>query len=120
MNFENPLKRVERLKKVTRRPDTDLGGRISSGSIHHRQVPGVALWGGAGGRPGDVGLSCLWTGRAKPAADWDEFRALPETTLMTDIHCVTRWSKLDTTWCGVPWRDFVKTVEIPRRQRPTT
>ena len=28
MNFENPLKRVERLKKVTRRPDTDLGGRI--------------------------------------------------------------------------------------------
>ena len=31
---------------------------------------------------------------------------------MTDIHCVTRWSKLDTTWSGVSWRDFVNTLEI--------
>src|SRR3954463_7179157 len=32
---------------------------------------------------------------------WDELMALPQTTLTTDIHCVTRWSKLDTTWTGV-------------------
>ena len=32
---------------------------------------------------------------------WDEFRALPAETLTTDIHCVTRWSKLDTMWEGV-------------------
>jgi len=28
---------------------------------------------------------------------WDEFNQLPRTTLTMDIHCVTRWSKLDTT-----------------------
>ena len=32
---------------------------------------------------------------------WDEFRALPSEALTTDIHCVTRWSKLDTVWEGV-------------------
>jgi DMSO/TMAO reductase YedYZ molybdopterin-dependent catalytic subunit len=32
---------------------------------------------------------------------WGEFRALPSETVTVDIHCVTRWSKLDTTWEGV-------------------
>jgi DMSO/TMAO reductase YedYZ molybdopterin-dependent catalytic subunit len=32
---------------------------------------------------------------------WEEFQALPSETLTTDIHCVTRWSKLGTTWEGV-------------------
>lgn len=33
---------------------------------------------------------------------WDQFKALPRKTVGTDIHCVTRWTKLDTTWEGVP------------------
>jgi DMSO/TMAO reductase YedYZ molybdopterin-dependent catalytic subunit len=33
---------------------------------------------------------------------WEEFRALPTETFTVDIHCVTKWSKLDTTWTGVP------------------
>ena len=32
---------------------------------------------------------------------WDEIHALATETLTKDIHCVTRWSKLDTTWEGV-------------------
>jgi DMSO/TMAO reductase YedYZ molybdopterin-dependent catalytic subunit len=32
---------------------------------------------------------------------WEEFNALPAETVMADIHCVTKWSKLDTTWTGV-------------------
>jgi DMSO/TMAO reductase YedYZ molybdopterin-dependent catalytic subunit len=32
---------------------------------------------------------------------WDEFIALPAETVTVDIHCVTKWSKLDTTWRGV-------------------
>ena len=32
---------------------------------------------------------------------WDEFRALPTEEPTVDIHCVTRWSKLDTVWEGV-------------------
>jgi len=32
---------------------------------------------------------------------WQEMRALPAETVTTDIHCVTRWSKLDTQWQAV-------------------
>jgi DMSO/TMAO reductase YedYZ molybdopterin-dependent catalytic subunit len=32
---------------------------------------------------------------------WEEFRALPSEEIDADIHCVTKWSKLDTSWQGV-------------------
>lgn len=32
---------------------------------------------------------------------WEEFLALPSETFTVDIHCVTKWSKLGTTWTGV-------------------
>jgi DMSO/TMAO reductase YedYZ molybdopterin-dependent catalytic subunit len=32
---------------------------------------------------------------------WDELLALPQETFTIDIHCVTKWTKLDTTWTGV-------------------
>jgi DMSO/TMAO reductase YedYZ molybdopterin-dependent catalytic subunit len=34
--------------------------------------------------------------------DWTGFQALPHTLVHTDIHCVTRWSKLDVDFAGVP------------------
>lgn len=40
------------------------------------------------------------------------FRALPTVMITTDIHCVTRWSKLDTHWEGVRFSEFLK--HIPR------
>lgn len=36
----------------------------------------------------------------------DELKELPSTTITTDIHCVTKWSKFDTTWRGVLVRDL--------------
>ena len=33
--------------------------------------------------------------------NWEELLALPAETFTLDIHCVTSWSKLDTTWTGV-------------------
>jgi DMSO/TMAO reductase YedYZ molybdopterin-dependent catalytic subunit len=32
---------------------------------------------------------------------WQEMQTLPTETIIADIHCVTRWSKLDTMWEGV-------------------
>jgi DMSO/TMAO reductase YedYZ molybdopterin-dependent catalytic subunit len=37
---------------------------------------------------------------------YDELRALPATEVMTDIHCVTRWSRFDATFKGVHWREL--------------
>jgi DMSO/TMAO reductase YedYZ molybdopterin-dependent catalytic subunit len=33
--------------------------------------------------------------------DWKSFRNLPSETVTVDLHCVTRWSKLGTSWEGV-------------------
>jgi len=38
---------------------------------------------------------------------WDELMALPQRDVVTDIHCVTRWSKLDTVWRGVPMSEIL-------------
>ena len=43
--------------------------------------------------------------------NWDEFRALPARSLTADIHCVTKWSKLDTDWAGVPVRTVWDQIE---------
>ena len=44
---------------------------------------------------------------------WEEFRALPSEEVTVDIHCVTKWSKLDTAWQGVS----VDTLLDGRRDR---
>jgi DMSO/TMAO reductase YedYZ molybdopterin-dependent catalytic subunit len=43
---------------------------------------------------------------------WDELMALPHHEVTTDIHCVTRWSKLDTTWRGVRVRDLLERARV--------
>ena len=42
---------------------------------------------------GAVGEPRSWT--------WAQLRELPSETFTVDIHCVTKWSKLDTVWSGV-------------------
>jgi DMSO/TMAO reductase YedYZ molybdopterin-dependent catalytic subunit len=42
---------------------------------------------------------------------WDEFRSLPVEEITVDIHCVTKWSKLDTTWTGVSVDTLLEGVE---------
>ena len=39
--------------------------------------------------------------KTQRSLSWEEFSALPRTRLVMDIHCVTRWSLLDTEWEGV-------------------
>jgi len=39
---------------------------------------------------------------------WNEFNQLPRSTIQMDIHCVTRWSKVDTAWEGVSVRTMVE------------
>ena len=39
---------------------------------------------------------------------YDELQALPQTEITVDIHCVTRWSRFDTSFRGVHWRELAK------------
>src|SRR5436189_2086965 len=46
---------------------------------------------------------------------YDELKALPQTEITVDIHCVTRWSRFDTSFNGAHWRELAKLV----RPKPT-
>jgi DMSO/TMAO reductase YedYZ molybdopterin-dependent catalytic subunit len=39
---------------------------------------------------------------------WEQFGELPRAANVQDIHCVTRWSKFDTSFEGVHWRELAK------------
>jgi DMSO/TMAO reductase YedYZ molybdopterin-dependent catalytic subunit len=51
---------------------------------------------------GQVNKPLAWT--------WQEFMALPSEDVTVDIHCVTKWTKLDTTWKGVSIDTLLKEV----------
>jgi DMSO/TMAO reductase YedYZ molybdopterin-dependent catalytic subunit len=67
--------------------------------LHYGPIPHVDLeiwdfrvW-------GDVEEKVRWT--------WEEFNQLPRTEVTMDLHCVTRWSKFNTTWEGVSLKTLV-------------
>jgi DMSO/TMAO reductase YedYZ molybdopterin-dependent catalytic subunit len=51
---------------------------------------------------GAVDAAARWT--------WEELLALPQESFTVDIHCVTKWSKLDTTWTGVSVDTLLQSV----------
>ena len=95
-----------------RRGDPALAGRIPPGQyltekfpvLHYGSVPKVDL--------------ATWDFRVWGEVDnpltltWAEFGALPRTPLTADIHCVTRWSKLDTHWEGVSIRTVLELAQV--------
>lgn len=42
---------------------------------------------------------------------WAEMLALPSESVVVDLHCVTRWSKLGTTWTGISLDTLLADVE---------
>jgi DMSO/TMAO reductase YedYZ molybdopterin-dependent catalytic subunit len=52
---------------------------------------------------GEVDRERVWT--------WDQFRELPSDEVTADIHCVTKWSKLDSAWRGVSLDTLLDQVE---------
>jgi DMSO/TMAO reductase YedYZ molybdopterin-dependent catalytic subunit len=43
---------------------------------------------------------------------WAEFDALPKVKRQSDFHCVTRWSRFDNAWEGVPFRALLRRVTL--------
>ncbi|MFH1003245.1 MAG: sulfite oxidase-like oxidoreductase [Chloroflexota bacterium] len=90
MNEENTI----------RSPDTARGNRVPPGQkltgkwpvLHYGGVPGtdISRW-----RFTITGLVA-----AERQLSYEEFLALPAVTVFSDIHCVTRWSRLDNLWEG--------------------
>ena len=52
---------------------------------------------------GEVEQATTWT--------WDQLHELPRSSYAGDIHCVTTWSKFDTTWVGVSVDTLLEGIE---------
>jgi DMSO/TMAO reductase YedYZ molybdopterin-dependent catalytic subunit len=113
MRFENPLKRVERLKRVTNVPGPSVDERVPPGQFLTEKFPVLHY----GSVPIYQNLD-KWDFRVFGLVEeslrltWNDLMKLPTMTQTVDIHCVTRWSKLDTTWTGIPWRDLMKLIKV--------
>ena len=84
-----------------RRPSDGEEGRVPPGQYVTQDFPVLS----AGPTPHTPLPE--WTFSIRQGGDtlkswtWQEFQALPAETVTVDVHCVTRWSKLDTVWRGV-------------------
>jgi DMSO/TMAO reductase YedYZ molybdopterin-dependent catalytic subunit len=48
---------------------------------------------------------------------WEEFTRLPQKEVVADMHCVTRWSRFDNRWEGVPVAEVMKLVTVKPEAR---
>src|SRR5262245_35496676 len=93
-------------------PDTQRPHRLPPGQVLTRKWPVLH----AGTTPHYADLAREWDFyvfgevEAKRRFTWAEFAALPRVTVHADMHCVTRWSKLDNVWEGVPTRELLRHV----------
>src|SRR5213080_4829385 len=94
-----------------RRQKSDESARIPPGQYLERGFPVLS----AGPTPhtplsawdfsivGKVGQPKRWS--------WDEFHTLPREAVKKDIHCVTKWTKLDSHWEGVSLDTLLSQVQ---------
>jgi DMSO/TMAO reductase YedYZ molybdopterin-dependent catalytic subunit len=66
-------------------------------------------------RPENWTFSIRQAGSAEKSWTWPQLRALPAENVTADIHCVTRWSKLDTHWQAVSIDTLLEQVEHDAR-----
>jgi DMSO/TMAO reductase YedYZ molybdopterin-dependent catalytic subunit len=97
---------------VIKSPDTERRDRIPPGqkladkwpALHHGSVP-------------DIDIS-RWEFRIfglvekERKLSYQEFTALPQVKVSSDIHCVTGWSKLDNLWEGVSASQIKELVKV--------
>jgi len=93
-----------------RRRDPELAGRVPPGQYVTDDFP-VLSAGPTPHTPLDQWTFTIEGGAEPVGWTWQEFIALPSETPTVDIHCVTKWSKLDTTWEGVSVDTLLAGVE---------
>jgi DMSO/TMAO reductase YedYZ molybdopterin-dependent catalytic subunit len=95
-----------------RRPSAEVADRLPPGQYETQDFPVLAK----GPTPHIDRATWRFTLKdgSRPLASWSwsQFEALPQTIWRGDIHCVTKWSKLDTTWRGVTIDDLLQAAGI--------
>lgn len=110
---DGPLSRREKERQLKREGRLPPGQSLTEKFpvLHYGPVPDfdpeswdLRVW-------GEVEQEVRWS--------WEEFQQLPRTEITMDVHCVTRWSKFDTTWEGVSLRTLVEEGYIKPKSNAT-
>ncbi|MCV3736495.1 sulfite oxidase-like oxidoreductase [Rhizobium sp. TRM96647] len=116
---ETPESKLTRTKRGWAEQGKFLTGRIArpqSGRLPDRLPPGQHLvrnWPvlDLGQqpviRPESWRLDIVGETERPVSLDWRAFQALPQSDRLSDIHCVTTWSRYDNRWQGVATRDLL-------------
>jgi DMSO/TMAO reductase YedYZ molybdopterin-dependent catalytic subunit len=97
----------------SKKPSPEIASRIPPGQVLTDKFPVLHF-----GRVPEYGDLSGWDFKVWGEVEqpfslrWAEFRALPTVQVTQDIHCVTRWSKLDTAWEGVPFRHIAEVAGL--------
>ena len=113
--------KAERLKKVKSVPsghaDPAMRHRLPPGQaltdkfpiLHEGEVPRYDL--------SSWRLDVFGEVEEERSFTYDQLMAMPTVKLTCDIHCVTRWSKFDTEWEGISFREFLKAIRVKPEAR---
>jgi len=96
---------------MTKVPD-ELAARVPPGQVLTTKWPVLTYGATPRFDPRKWTFRCFGLVEREVRFTWDEIRALPQTEVACDIHCVTRWSRLDNTFQGVHIREIMKRVRL--------
>ncbi|PTA67297.1 sulfite oxidase-like oxidoreductase [Deinococcus arcticus] len=99
------------LGKFFKKPADDMGGRVPPGQSLTTRFPVLTYGPTQHYAPQEVAVRIFGLAE-EHTFTWADLLALPQTTLTYDIHCVTHWSKLDTTWTGVRVTDLITHLRL--------
>ncbi|MEW9701412.1 sulfite oxidase-like oxidoreductase [Paenibacillus sp. SI8] len=112
MKNDSKAERLKRMKIPTVSVAPELADRVPPGQtvtdrfpiLHEGEVPSYDMntW----------SLRVFGEVAEEKTFRYEELLALPQTQVVCDIHCVTRWTKLDTVWEGIRFRDFLQMMDI--------
>jgi DMSO/TMAO reductase YedYZ molybdopterin-dependent catalytic subunit len=112
MNKDSKAERIKRMNIPAVEVPQEIADRVPPGQVvterfpilHEGEVPkyDMSTW----------SLRVFGEVTEEKTFSYEELLALPRTQIVCDIHCVTRWSKLDTVWEGILFRDFLKLINV--------
>jgi DMSO/TMAO reductase YedYZ molybdopterin-dependent catalytic subunit len=94
--------------------DSKLGDRVPPGQVVTTKWPVLTYGRTPRFDPQTWTFRCFGLVEQEMVWSWEQFLVLPRVRLVSDVHCVTRWSRLDNEWEGVHIREIMTRV----RPRP--
>jgi DMSO/TMAO reductase YedYZ molybdopterin-dependent catalytic subunit len=92
--------------------DRDLLTRVPPGQALTKKWPVLTCGATPRFNPSTWTFRCFGRVEKEVAWTWEQFLTLPRVGVVSDVHCVTRWSMLDNRWEGVHIREIMKHIQL--------